>query len=381
MADYKYVLEVHKSDGSVEEVDIEVPQGEPGVSPTITTHSGPLLTQVVIKDVNGTQTFDIPNGKDGVSPTIEITEITGGNRVTVTDANGSKSFDVPNGKDGDPGEDGHNPTLSIVSNPVSGGDGHEVDFYVDGNLVNYFVVKNGENGDDGISPTIEIASITGGHRVTVTDKNGSQYFDVMDGKDGGGSGGSGLNHIKDGTAAGSVRTGMADLESDTYKLGTAAFAEGSSTKASGNYSHAEGVGTVASNYSAHAEGTNSVASGEDSHAEGIYTIAAGESQHVQGRYNIEDADNKYLHIVGNGNDVYSRSNAHTLDRDGNAWFRGKVFVGGESMDDPNAKELGGGDMSDLDTLSLLIETDMLPTITDGSGRILTDAKNTIMLRY
>ena len=38
---------------------------------------------------------------------------------------------------------------------------------------------------------------------------------------------------------------------------------------------------------------------------------------------------KYLHIVGNGNDD-KRSNAHTLDWSGNAWFAGDVYVGSAS---------------------------------------------------
>lgn len=42
----------------------------------------------------------------------------------------------------------------------------------------------GQDGKDGFSPTIEAVEITGGHRVTVTDADGIQSFDVMDGKDG-----------------------------------------------------------------------------------------------------------------------------------------------------------------------------------------------------
>lgn len=45
-------------------------------------------------------------------------------------------------------------------------------------------------GKDGISPVVAVEDIDGGHRVTITDKNGAKRFDVMDGKDGeGGSGG------------------------------------------------------------------------------------------------------------------------------------------------------------------------------------------------
>lgn len=45
----------------------------------------------------------------------------------------------------------------------------------------------GSPGQNGVSPTVTITAITDGHRVTITDVNGSQSFDVMDGEDAGGS--------------------------------------------------------------------------------------------------------------------------------------------------------------------------------------------------
>lgn len=92
-----------------------------------------------------------------------------------------------------------------------------------------------------------------------------------------------------------------------------------------------------------------VAAGDYSHVEGTGSIALGENQHVQGQYNIPDADGVYAHIVGNGSDHEERSNAHTLDWDGNAWFAGDVYVGGTSKDDADRlvklselSNLGGG---------------------------------------
>lgn len=40
------------------------------------------------------------------------------------------------------------------------------------------------DGADGFSTTISVEAITGGHRLTVTDKNGTQTVDIMDGEDG-----------------------------------------------------------------------------------------------------------------------------------------------------------------------------------------------------
>ena len=54
--------------------------------------------------------------------------------------------------------------------------------------------EDGQDGEDGYSPTVKVSTISGGHRVTITDATGTRYFDVMDGKDGaGGSGGSGTD--------------------------------------------------------------------------------------------------------------------------------------------------------------------------------------------
>ena len=115
---------------------------------------------------------------------------------------------------------------------------------------------------------------------------------------------------------------------NTTASGQASHAEGSNTTASNIYSHAEGVDTTASGNYSHAEGGGTIASGTASHAEGNGTIAAGTNQHVQGKFNIEDASNKYAHIVGNGDSKDARSNAHTIDWDGNAWFAGNLSMDG-----------------------------------------------------
>lgn len=42
---------------------------------------------------------------------------------------------------------------------------------------------SGGGGGDGFSPIINITEINGGHRVTITDAEGTEIFDVLDGKD------------------------------------------------------------------------------------------------------------------------------------------------------------------------------------------------------
>ena len=122
---------------------------------------------------------------------------------------------------------------------------------------------------------------------------------------------------------------------NTTASGYTSHAEGNNTTASGNISHAEGDWTVASGYYSHAEGSGTTASGDYSHAEGKGTKASSKNQHVQGKHNIEDTTNTYAHIVGNGTADNTRSNAHTLDWNGNGWYKGELYTGGTSQSDAN----------------------------------------------
>lgn len=111
---------------------------------------------------------------------------------------------------------------------------------------------------------------------------------------------------------------------ETQTAGTAAHAEGIECKANGEASHAEGVRADAAGHSSHAEGWEAKAGGRHSHAEGYYTTACGDYSHVQGKYNTLDTEGKYAHIVGNGTSDTHRSNAHTVDWQGNGWYAGSL---------------------------------------------------------
>lgn len=146
-------------------------------------------------------------------------------------------------------------------------------------------------------------------------------------------------------------------------------AEGYVTTSGGNYSHAEGYNTVSSGLRSHAEGFGTRSAGDNSHAEGYETttygyashvegrstISDGNWQHVQGKFNISDSTS--AHIVGNGNDANSRSNAHTLDWDGNAWYAGDVYIGSTSgtNKDDGSKKLATEEYVDSKVNSILDE--------------------------
>lgn len=124
-----------------------------------------LITLAAAKNYVG-ETADSLGAVKGAPAAIKsITEIDGGHRVIFewTGTSGTKqtsTLDVMNGVDGKQGTPG-----VAGKTPVKG--------------VDYF---DGEKGDDGYSPTISITDITGGHKVTVTNENGSNSFNVMDGE-------------------------------------------------------------------------------------------------------------------------------------------------------------------------------------------------------
>lgn len=97
----------------------------------------------------------------------------------------------------------------------------------------------GPAGQDGVSPTISVSDITGGHRVTITDVNGTQSFDVLNGLDGvdGESGDADLSTyapIANPAFTGSISLGR----KNNTTVGSNSVAEGRYTTASGLGAHA-----------------------------------------------------------------------------------------------------------------------------------------------
>ena len=105
-----------------------------------------------------------------------------------------------------------------------------------------------------------------------------------------------LSNLVDGSFPGAFRSTLAVADSDEYTLGSASTSLGAFTKAEGGIAFAAGDSVYASSY----------------------------AQFVHGKFNIENTSGRYAHIVGNGEDDDNRSNAYTLDWDGNAWFAGSV---------------------------------------------------------
>lgn len=117
----------------------------------------------------------------------------------------------------------------------------------------------------------------------------------------------------------------------TTASGNNSHAEGNTSSSTGKCSHSEGAGTTASGENSHAEGLWSKASGENSHASGYWTMASSDNQTAIGKCNVEDTAGKYALIVGNGTSDSNRSNALTVDWNGNVEASGSLSANGKSV--------------------------------------------------
>ena len=187
----------------------------------------------------------------------------------------------------------------------------------------------------------------------------------------------------------------------TTASGAMSHAEGQNTTASGTPSHAEGYGTIASISCSHSEGSNTQAAGYCSHTEGLGTIANLTAMHASGEYNTIYPDwisgtsyevddliiynsglykcttansdttfnyNKWLQsdirpifVIGNGSQDDSRSNACTINTDGNEYLMGDIYVG------CNADSTGGTKLPRIPEAPSIDGTYILQaTVTNGT---------------
>ena len=107
---------------------------------------------------------------------------------------------------------------------------------------------------------------------------------------------------------------------DNIASGSRSFAEGWNTEANGPGSHAEGYETKANGNYSHAQGYKTVANR-------AYQVAIGEFNEID-NYNLSTGTRgKYAFIIGNGIDDDNRSNAITVDWNGNINALGSLFTG------------------------------------------------------
>ena len=164
-------------------------------------------------------------------------------------------------------------------------------------------------------------------------------------------------------------TGKFVVGTGTSATGDNAVSEGVSTRAQGNYSHAEGASTTARGDGSHAEGAGTTATGLYSHAEGQNTYAKNMAQHVFGTYNATDTSSNpstekgaYVEIVGNGTSDRARSNARTLDWEGNESLAGSLTLG---KGNPDEASLTAAEITTIKTAAASIPTKVSELVNDS----------------
>lgn len=126
-----------------------------------------------------------------------------------------------------------------------------------------------------------------------------------------------------------IQRGASGWNSMVFNACSENVATGDNSAAMGYNSRATGAGAFAFGYENQANGDCSIAAGSR-------CLAETHCQIVLGHQNIQDTAGKYLFIVGNGSLGNSkRSNAHTLDWSGNAWFAGTMEGTGVIIKSPN----------------------------------------------
>lgn len=144
--------------------------------------------------------------------------------------------------------------------------------------------------------------------------------------------------------------------SNAVASGTASQAMGWYTEASNTGAFSAGVRNVSSGAASFTSGQFNTASGESSHAEGIYCTSSGQSSHAQntgteaasasqtaiGKYNVSDSADTYALIVGNGTGSSARSNALTVDWNGNVAAGNTLTLGTNTSAEENGIKIKGG---------------------------------------
>lgn len=166
------------------------------------------------------------------------------------------------------------------------------------------------------------------------------------------------------TNLGAIAIGSSTQATGLYavSVGNQTIASGGAAFAAGNFTEASGTFGVATGYATEAEARYSAAFGNS-------TDATGGASFVIGAFNEPDANavdsthgqesRKYIFIVGNGTDDSNRSNAMTVDWDGNTVVAGKMTVGAAPVNDLDVATKkyvddnagGGGGTSDYNALS------------------------------
>lgn len=195
------------------------PAGADGVSPTVSVAQTDTGATITITDKSGAHSVTLTNGKDGAngadgaSPSVSVAQTSTGATITITDASGAHTATILNGADGKqgpagtPGKDGADgkngadgKAATVTIGTVTTGEPGTSATVTNSGTANAAILDfsiprgatgaagadgkdgaAGPAGADGVSPTVTLAAITGGTRLTITDANGDHSADILNG--------------------------------------------------------------------------------------------------------------------------------------------------------------------------------------------------------
>ena len=166
--------------------------GTPGYSPTVETEPIEGGTRVTITDVDGPHVFEVHNGAQGATGPAGPQGLQGPQGVP--GAQGIQGVKGDTGPQGEPGPKGDTGEQGPQGVPGAKGDPGEQGPKGDPGEQGPKGIQGergpqgaqGPAGADGFSPHIDIEAIEGGTRVTITNSDGTESFDVLNGTGGGG---------------------------------------------------------------------------------------------------------------------------------------------------------------------------------------------------
>lgn len=250
------------------------------------------------------------------------------------------------------------------------------------------VVVRGTGTDSAVVVNTANPNVASGEAAFATGRNAvaSGRFAFAGGANSDGSGNSptasGIANFAYGVGAIASGTGCSvAFGQNTEASGNFSFAAGAETDASGNGSVAFGQYSAAQGTASFAAGNDATATATGSAAIGQRVIASGRAAMAIGQYNIEDTSEidtshgngarKYLFTIGNGTADNARSNAMTVDWDGNLEIAGDIQTGNGSIADAYAVKSKNGSVVSFndgaDSVSVKDLTVAIEPVQSGSG--------------
>lgn len=176
-------------------IAIDLPKGKDGVSVGYVADPGDGTMEVWSTDDKYLGGVTLPKGNDGISPTVGVSKNGKATTVTITDKDGKKTATINDGEDG--------VGIASVDDP---GDGTAEFLGTNGEILGVVTLPKGKDGDDGVSPSVGISKVGKVTTISITDADGTQTEEIVDGEDGKDGTSVTVSNVSESSASGGTNT-------------------------------------------------------------------------------------------------------------------------------------------------------------------------------